>query len=138
MGCRMGSVRSGRPSHDSRNKAQVPVPRATSVSFPETFDCRNAKGIAGYAAHRSEGQSPLIDLQRRYSSSNPKSVIRKSLALSRTMFSMSSENPSAVSASMSSVRVIFVPLARSSSLRMDCAMLLTCGVGRFGSSVILA
>jgi len=48
------------------------------------------------------------------------------------MLSISFGNPSGVSASMSSVSVILVPRTRSSSLRIDWAMLLTCGVGRFG------
>jgi len=79
-----------------------------------------------------------MPVRRFYSPSNPKSVRRKLAALSRTMLSTSSGKPSGVSASMSSVSVSFVPRARSSSLRIDWAMLLTCGVGRFGSRVIFA
>ena len=52
------------------------------------------------------------------------SVIRRLAALSRTMFSISSEKPSTVSAAMSSTSVIVVPRARSSSLSIDWAMLL--------------
>jgi len=54
-----------------------------------------------------------------YSSSNPKSVMRRLAALSRTIFSTSSEKPSIVSAAISSTSVIVVPRARSSSLRID-------------------
>jgi hypothetical protein len=54
-----------------------------------------------------------------YSSSNPKSAMRKLAALSRTIVSRSSEKPSTVSAAISSVSVIVVWRARSSSLRID-------------------
>jgi hypothetical protein len=59
-------------------------------------------------------------------------LIRRLSALSRTTLSMSFGKPSGVSASISSVSVILVPRTRSSSLRIDWAILLTCGVGRLG------
>ena len=71
-----------------------------------------------------------------YSFSNPKSVIRRLAALlTDDVLDIFRETVDGVSCY---IVVIVVPRAQSSSLSIDWAMLLTCGVGRFGSSVTLA
>jgi hypothetical protein len=97
---------------------------------------RSDDAMVGGQARRAQALN--FALKDPYSFSNPKSVSRKSRALSRTTLSTSSGNPFAASASMSSVTTIVAPRTRSSSLRIACAMLLTSGVGRFGSRLTFA